>query len=49
MFKFIMNCSSFKKEDPNSVKIPKPLQVFPQYIYNLRRSHLISNFGCSPD
>ena len=25
------------------------MKLFPQFLYHLRRSHLINTFGCSPD
>ena len=45
-------CSTFgeyNKDDPASFRLPPQLSIFPQFMFNLRRSQFLQVFGNSPD
>jgi protein transport protein SEC23 len=45
-------CSKFaeyQKDDPNSFRLSPNFSLFPQFMFNLRRSQFMQTFGSSPD
>ena len=49
LFKFTAHFANYVKGDMMSFNLPQQMKQFPQFIYHLRRSQLISTFGISPD
>lgn len=39
----------YQKDDPHSFRLPPQLSIFPQFMFNLRRSQFLQVFGNSPD
>lgn len=49
LIRLLSNVASYKKGDLNSFKLPAEFDLFPQYMFYLRRSNYIQNFNASPD
>lgn len=49
LIRLVSRFADYKKDDPSSFRLPKQFQLYPQFMYHLRRSHFISTFGASPD
>lgn len=49
LIKLIARFGESKREDPNTFKVPKEFQLYPNFMYHLRRSQYIQTFGESPD
>ncbi|ODV83909.1 hypothetical protein CANARDRAFT_29631 [[Candida] arabinofermentans NRRL YB-2248] len=43
------NFGTYRTNEPNSLSLPPTLNLFPQFMYHLRRSNFIQIFGSSPD
>lgn len=41
--------AEYKKDDVMSFRLGKEFQLYPQFMYHLRRSHFMQTFGVSPD
>ena len=41
--------AEYNKDEPSSFKLTKEFEIFPQFIFYLRRSFVIQNFNASPD
>lgn len=41
--------ATFNKEDPTTFQLASPMSIFPQFMFNLRRSQFIQVFNNSPD
>lgn len=40
---------TYRKDDPNSFRFPPEFSLYPQFMFNLRRSKFLSTFNSSPD
>ena len=49
LIRLVSRFGTYKKDDPSSFKIQAEFQLYPQFMYHLRRSHFITTFGASPD
>jgi len=49
LIKLVARFGEHKREDPTSYKLPKEFQLYPQFMYHLRRSQYMQTFGESPD
>lgn len=49
LIRLVTKFADFKREDPASFRLNKEFQLYPQFMYHLRRSHFIQTFGASPD
>ncbi len=49
LIKQVARFGEARREDPSTFKLPKEFQLYPQFMYHLRRSHYIQTFGESPD
>jgi protein transport protein SEC23 len=41
--------AEYNKDEPSSFRLTKEFEIFPQFIFYLRRSFVIQNFNASPD
>ena len=41
--------ATYKKDDPHSFRLPSEFCLYPQYMFNLRRSKFLQAFNSSPD
>ena len=41
--------AEYQKDDPNSFRLSPNFSLFPQFMFNLRRSQFMQTFGSSPD
>ncbi len=44
-----MRFATYMQDDKSSFKLSSGFMLFPQFMYNLRRSHFLQTFGASPD
>lgn len=49
LVRFMTKFAIYSPNNISSFKIPQQLNMFPQYIFYLRRSHFVQNFNSSPD
>jgi len=49
LIRLVARFAEYRKDDILSFKLPKEFQLYPQFMYHLRRSHFIQTFGASPD
>lgn len=49
LIKLVARFGEYKREDPSSYRLPKEFQLYPQFMYHLRRSQYMQTFGESPD
>jgi protein transport protein SEC23 len=49
LIKLVARFGESKREDPSTYKLPKEFQLYPQFMYHLRRSQYMQTFGESPD
>ena len=45
----VSNFSTYKQDDPSSLKMQPQMTMFPQFMFHLRRSHFLQTFNSSPD
>ena len=41
--------ADYRKDDPSSFRLPHEFSVYPQFVFNLRRSQFLQLFNSSPD
>ena len=41
--------ASYRKDDPGSFRLPNEFNIFPQFMFHLRRSKFLQSFNTSPD
>lgn len=49
LIKLVARFGDYKRDDPSTYRLPREFQLFPQFMYHLRRSQYIQTFGESPD
>lgn len=49
LIKLASRFGQYNQNDPMSFKLGPEFMLFPQFIYNLRRSNFLNAFNCSPD
>ncbi len=49
LIKVVARFGEYRREDPTTYKLPKEFQLYPQFMYHLRRSQYMQTFGESPD
>eukprot|EP00830_Metopus_es_P019347 TRINITY_DN709_c0_g1_i1.p1 TRINITY_DN709_c0_g1~~TRINITY_DN709_c0_g1_i1.p1 ORF type:complete len:555 (+),score=100.08 TRINITY_DN709_c0_g1_i1:528-2192(+) len=49
LIKLVARFGEHRRDDPNTMKLQKEFQLYPQFMYHLRRSQYMQTFGESPD
>lgn len=49
LIRLVSRFASFNKDDPMSFRLSQEFTLFPQFMFNLRRSNFLNTFNCSPD
>jgi protein transport protein SEC23 len=49
LIKLVARFGDYKREDASTYRLPKEFQLYPQFMYHLRRSQYLQTFGESPD
>lgn len=49
LIRFCTQFASYRKDDPNTFNLLREFDLFPQFLFHLRRSPFLQNFGLSPD
>ena len=49
LIKLVARFGESKRDDPNASRLAKEFQLYPQFMYHLRRSQYMQTFGESPD
>jgi len=49
LIKLCSKFATYKKDDPHSFRLPSEFSLYPQYMFNLRRSKFLQAFNSSPD
>lgn len=49
LIKLVARFGDYRHNDPSTFRLPKQFQLYPQFMYHLRRSQYMQTFGESPD
>jgi len=49
LIRFCAYFAEYRKDSPDSFRLPREMAAFPQFMYHLRRSQLLQTFNASPD
>jgi len=49
LIRLVSRFASFNKDQPMSFRLGQEFTLFPQFMFNLRRSNFLNTFNCSPD
>ncbi|KAF8820950.1 Sec23/Sec24 trunk domain-containing protein [Cardiosporidium cionae] len=49
LIRLVSRFADFQKDDPSSFHLSSEFSAYPQFMYNLRRSHFLQTFNASPD
>jgi len=49
LIKLVNRFADFKKDDPASFSLSKEFNIYPQFMFYLRRSQFLHTFNASPD
>jgi len=49
LIRLVQRFAEYHKDDPNSLRLPEKFQLYPQFMFHLRRSQFLQVFNNSPD
>jgi len=49
LIRFVAKFADYRKDQPDSFNLGPEFQIFPQFMYHLRRSNFLQTFNASPD